>query len=71
MGMQFFLIWRLVMQATQIVQIKVKLSKRKIFLAYALGAVGVVAEVLSKKLIKSSIKTQVVPVHDKKSTSES
>lgn len=59
------------MQATQIVQVKVKLSKPKIVLAYALGAVGAVAQVLSKKLIKSSIKTQVVPVHDKKSTSES
>lgn len=59
------------MQATQIVQVKVKLSKPKIVLAYALGAVGAVAQVLSKKLIMSSVTTQVVPVHDQQSTSES
>lgn len=59
------------MHATQIVQVKVKLSKPKIVLAYALSAVGAVAQVLSKKLIKSSVSTQVVPVHDKQSTAES
>nr|WP_279052986.1 hypothetical protein [Acinetobacter tandoii] len=59
------------MHATQIVQVKVKLSKPKIVLAYALSAVGAVAQVLSKKLIKSSVSMQVVPVHDKQSTSES
>ncbi|EOR08230.1 hypothetical protein [Acinetobacter tandoii] len=59
------------MHATQIVQVKVKLSKPKIVLAYALGAVGAVAQALSKKLIKSSVSMQVVPVHDKQSTAES
>lgn len=57
------------MTSNQIVQIQIKLSKPKIILAYALGAVGVMADMLSKKLIKGSI--QVVPLHDKQSTTES
>lgn len=57
------------MTSNQIVQIQIKLSKPKIILVYALGAVGVMADMLSKKLIKGSI--QVVPLHDKQSTTES
>lgn len=59
------------MHSKQIVQIQVKLSKPKIILAYALGFVGVAADAVSKKLIRSSIKTKLVSVHDKESTTES
>ena len=51
------------MHSKQIVQIQVKLSKPKIVLAYALayalGFVGVAADAVSKKLIRSSIKTKL------------
>lgn len=61
----------LAMHSKQIVHIQVKLSKPKIVLAYALGFVGVAADAVSKKLIRSSIKTKLVSVHDKESTTES
>jgi len=60
-----------VMHSEQIVRIQVKSSKPKIILAYALGFVGVAADTVSKKLIRSSIKTKLVSVHDKESTTES
>ena len=61
----------LAMHSKQIVQIQVKLSKPKIVLAYALCFVVFVVDAVSKKLIRSSIKTKLVSVHDKESTTES
>ena len=50
----------------QIVEVQVKLSKRKIAMIYAVSLVGMAVDVVVKKIIKSSVK--VVPVENKQST---
>lgn len=53
----------------QIVEIQVKLSKRKVALIYALILVEKAARVVAKNIIKRSV--EVSPVESKESTSKS
>ena len=55
----------LAMHSKQIVQIQVKLSKPKLFWLMHWVLLVLAADAVSKKLIRSSIKTKLVSVHDK------